>query len=331
MVWVRVDDLMPEHPKLATAGALGLALDVAGICYASRHLTDGFIAEGAVGQLVSLKGITLEGADDDDVMARLVARLVDTGRWERDDERGGWWVHDYLDYNPSAADVQERRAEDRRRKASIRERKRGVTEPSAGGLGEGTASEGNPNGSRTESAESPVGVGEESALSRTRSRSPKTSPRKQTVTEQAEAGLGVADDDEEDASLKLKGRTANAADRLAEHDLQRRIQSLGPPDNAEAYRNECRKERVRRNGRRLIELTEAEPGMLAGRLAERILEEEAERDEQQRVARPDPYRPPDFKPEGVGKGVPMPPDVRAHVDKVLGRHRVDDKLAEGEP
>lgn len=43
MGWGRFDDAYPHHPKLLAAGADGLALDVAAVCYSNRYGTDGFI------------------------------------------------------------------------------------------------------------------------------------------------------------------------------------------------------------------------------------------------------------------------------------------------
>jgi hypothetical protein len=102
VTWSRLDDSYPHHPKIMAAGSDAMALDVAGICYASRYLTDGFVPDGA---LAMLGPITKAKQN--------ACRLVKVGRWERDEKRGGWWVHDYLEYNPSRAEV-----EDRRRKRS---------------------------------------------------------------------------------------------------------------------------------------------------------------------------------------------------------------------
>ena len=43
MGWVRLDDSFATNPKILTVGPLGMAMQVAAICYANRHLTDGVI------------------------------------------------------------------------------------------------------------------------------------------------------------------------------------------------------------------------------------------------------------------------------------------------
>lgn len=87
-MWVKVDDGMPHHPKLVAAGPQAFALDVAAICYASRYDTDGFVADGALAAV--LPGLPQ--------VKRHAKRLVEIGRWLRNDERGGYDIHDYEDY-----------------------------------------------------------------------------------------------------------------------------------------------------------------------------------------------------------------------------------------
>lgn len=95
MPWVRLDDGFPEHPKLLKAGPLAMLMQVAALCYCNRHLTDGFIPEGKVPTLLNLDGL----GDWREVLSALLRE----GIWERVD--GGYQVHDYLDYQPSRAQV----------------------------------------------------------------------------------------------------------------------------------------------------------------------------------------------------------------------------------
>jgi hypothetical protein len=118
MAWVRIDDGYSSHPKVAAAGAEGSALDVAGMCYAARHATDGHVPTVVLATLFPL-------VDDPKAAAR---RLVEVGRWHAPDHdcpdcmavTDGWVIHDFLDYNPSAA-----KREDRRRKRAKAGRKGG--------------------------------------------------------------------------------------------------------------------------------------------------------------------------------------------------------------
>lgn len=105
MTWVKIDDQFPDHPKVLAAGPAAAWLYVCGLCYASRYLTDGFVPAGVVSRLSDLKR-----ADD------VATRLVDAGLWEAAD--GGYRIHDYLDYQRSASEVDEvsaKRAEAGRR------------------------------------------------------------------------------------------------------------------------------------------------------------------------------------------------------------------------
>lgn len=90
---------MPHHPKVVDAGPLAFALDVAAICYSNRYELDGFIARSSLNAV--LPG--LKGA------AKVAERLCSAGRWERDDDLGGWWIHDVLDYQYSAEQAGQRR------------------------------------------------------------------------------------------------------------------------------------------------------------------------------------------------------------------------------
>lgn len=99
MAWVKIDDRYRTHVKMVEAGAEGVALDVAGLCWSTENATDGFISDAALPALYPVRS-----------PKKVAQRLVDVGRWTRDDERRGYWIHDFLDYNPSAADLAEKRA-----------------------------------------------------------------------------------------------------------------------------------------------------------------------------------------------------------------------------
>jgi hypothetical protein len=100
MTWVRVDDHLPDHPKVLALGrdrmaAMGLWL--IGNCYAARHLTDGFIPLAALPTGSS----------------RLARLLVNVGMWA--EIRGGYKIHDYDEYQPTKARVLAERAKNRER------------------------------------------------------------------------------------------------------------------------------------------------------------------------------------------------------------------------
>lgn len=123
MGWVKIDDRMAEHPKLIAAGALAGYLHVCAIQYANRNRTDGFIPARAIYTLIDLgpfgvvRGHYGPAAEPDygEVHApELAEALVAADLWER--VTGGYQVHDYLDYQSSAAEIDHYRAKDRARK-----------------------------------------------------------------------------------------------------------------------------------------------------------------------------------------------------------------------
>lgn len=97
VTWVKLDDAMPHHPKVMAAGPQAFALDVAAIAYSNRYLTDGFIGDE---QLPAVLPCLSQPK-------RHATKLADVGRWQRDDERGGWHIHDVHEYQPTAKEQRE--------------------------------------------------------------------------------------------------------------------------------------------------------------------------------------------------------------------------------
>lgn len=114
MAWVKLDDQFPDHPKVVSAGPLAAWLYVCGLTYANRHLTDGFIPAGVVGRLADLKSPN-----------KLAATLVAVGLWEV--AEGGYRIHDYLTYQPSADKVRRERDSNAVRQDAWRHRRNGIT------------------------------------------------------------------------------------------------------------------------------------------------------------------------------------------------------------
>lgn len=95
MGWVRIDDEAPYHPKNVQVGVAGFGLFCAGLCYANRFLTDGFIPVGALSAVFPGERWSR--------LVKLSEGLVDAGLWEKKDN--GWQIHDYLHYQPTKAEV----------------------------------------------------------------------------------------------------------------------------------------------------------------------------------------------------------------------------------
>lgn len=99
MPWVRIDDGFLTNPKIMSAGLEGRAVYIAGLCFCAAGLTDGYVPAEALGKLAMLADVRRPG--------QAVTRLVEVGLWES--VQGGYQVHDYLKYQPSAADVRKER------------------------------------------------------------------------------------------------------------------------------------------------------------------------------------------------------------------------------
>ncbi len=106
MTWARLDDQFPDHPKVDPLSDLAFRIHVAAICHSARYLTDGFIAQERVSRLAPR------------YKPAAVSELEAAKLWEV--VAGGWHIHDYTDFNPSAEEVARTREADRLRKARQR-------------------------------------------------------------------------------------------------------------------------------------------------------------------------------------------------------------------
>jgi hypothetical protein len=106
MTWVRLDEQFAKHPKVVKAGPLGMAMQVAALCYCNTYLTDGFVPRAVVAGLLDFEGLGMRmwmgefaGGGEDATWQLVVEDLLDAGLWT--EEKGGYRIHDYLDYQPS--------------------------------------------------------------------------------------------------------------------------------------------------------------------------------------------------------------------------------------
>jgi hypothetical protein len=113
-VWVKLDDGFVSHPKIVDLSDRAFRLHVAALCHSGRNLTDGWLSPRAV------RTVAVE-VDADPV--ELPLELVAAGVWERDDA-GGYRIHDFGDYNPTAERVKADREKARKRMAAARSSER---------------------------------------------------------------------------------------------------------------------------------------------------------------------------------------------------------------
>ncbi len=113
MPWFKVDDHFWSHPKISDLSNDAISLWVRAGSYSAQHLTDGFIPDAVVRrQLWSDKSAAEE--------------LAESGLWVV--AEGGFQFHDWLQYQPTAADTLSKREAARERVRKARERKRALAE-----------------------------------------------------------------------------------------------------------------------------------------------------------------------------------------------------------
>lgn len=91
MGWVRIEDKFPENVKVTPLSPAAKWFHVEALCFVSRNLTDGFIPSAMAKRMG---------------WSKHAKQLVEAGLWEVVD--GGWEIHDYLEYNPSKEEVEEK-------------------------------------------------------------------------------------------------------------------------------------------------------------------------------------------------------------------------------
>ena len=117
MPWVRLDDRFPSHRKVALLSDRAFRLHVSAICWCAENLTDGHIADRELPLITRLRNVKATAK-----------QLEDAGLWDRSD--AGWFVHDYLDYNPSRDQVLAERKKNAERQERFRRRKKSQPTPS---------------------------------------------------------------------------------------------------------------------------------------------------------------------------------------------------------
>jgi hypothetical protein len=107
VTWVRLDDSMPEHPKMVGLTDRAFRQHIAALCYSNRNLTDGAIP------LVIAHRLVTSGK-------RHAGELVTAGIWDTTND--GYQIHDYEDYQPTRAAVMRDREKTAERVARWRAR-----------------------------------------------------------------------------------------------------------------------------------------------------------------------------------------------------------------
>jgi hypothetical protein len=96
MAWARLDDTLPVHPKVRALTDAAFRLYICAICWSNLHLTDGYVPSSQLRYLSDVRR-----------PAQCAEQLVQAELWEN--AEGGWRIHDYLEYQPSAEKVRRER------------------------------------------------------------------------------------------------------------------------------------------------------------------------------------------------------------------------------
>ena len=127
MSWVKLDDAFFANRKVRSVSVQASHLALAGLCFCAQNENDGHLLDDDVKLIANMAKVG--------PAAKLVEELVGVGVWER--ENGGFAVHDFLEYNPSHAELEQKRITTKKRVAAYRSR-------GCNGVGNGvTASVGN--------------------------------------------------------------------------------------------------------------------------------------------------------------------------------------------
>lgn len=103
-MWLKLSDGFARNPKVQPLSDGAFRLHVTAMLHCAEHLTDGFL---------DARLEPLRTADP-----ALVAEVVGEGLWL--EAAGGWTIHDFLEWNPPADEVKEKRRKEAERKAAQR-------------------------------------------------------------------------------------------------------------------------------------------------------------------------------------------------------------------
>lgn len=103
MPWILLSDDFAMNSKLAMLDAEAFRFWLHGLAHCAKNLTDGLIVDAVIPQLTRSRS-----------PQKLVHQLVNArikmdgaALWTRDEVRGGYVVHDYAEYQPSAHQVRQ--------------------------------------------------------------------------------------------------------------------------------------------------------------------------------------------------------------------------------
>ena len=111
MAWIKIEDSLPDHPKIRKVGVNAAWLYISALCYSNRFLTDGFISRELLGHFSSISRPFLAAE-----------KLVKAGLWITVED--GYQIHDYLEHQQSREEIEHKRSLNRDRQARFRQSSR---------------------------------------------------------------------------------------------------------------------------------------------------------------------------------------------------------------
>ena len=109
MTWVKIDDSLPDHPKVIGLSDLAFRIYMKALCHSGRYLTDGFI-----GSTVCANWVT------SNKKLNPIDELVQNGLWI--ESENGYEIHDYLEYQSSKERVTAHKEANRKRVSKHKEK-----------------------------------------------------------------------------------------------------------------------------------------------------------------------------------------------------------------
>lgn len=105
MSWTKLDDGFDQHPKIAAVGPIAELLQIHGLIYCNRYMTDGFIPNEAIGRLLDQGWLEshLSNQDGYPIVTKFAEILVENEVWKRVD--GGVQIIHFLEFQRSRAQV----------------------------------------------------------------------------------------------------------------------------------------------------------------------------------------------------------------------------------
>jgi hypothetical protein len=115
VVWFKVDDKLHDHRKARSAGTRAMGLWVFAGSWAADREDDGFVPADLIGRWGTRKD---------------AERLVEVGLWHNDEQDGeiGWRFHNWSEFQPTRAELEQQRAEAAERQRRAREKRKAEKE-----------------------------------------------------------------------------------------------------------------------------------------------------------------------------------------------------------